>query len=91
MQDFIKQDDNETLDDQIEKLEALKRLLEPEDAEDSMLDELIERIKTVKEAITDLDKNEEVSCSDFYDDDDELPPYYWGGEDGNEIIFQGLE
>ena len=42
---FIKQEDGKTLDDQLEKLEALKKLLEPEKGDDTVFDELIEKIK----------------------------------------------
>lgn len=87
VKDFIKKEDGETFDDQIEKLEALKRLLEPQEPADSVFDDLIEKIKTVKEAVNNLSRNdeEEVSWSDYYDD--EIPEHYWGGEDGNELIF----
>ena len=85
---FIKQEDGETLDDQLEKLEALKNLLEPEKADDTVIDELIEKIKTLKLALGNLHKDDdETAWSEYDDDDDDLPPHYWGGDDGNEIIF----
>ena len=85
---FIKQEDGETLDDQLEKLEALKNLLEPEKADDTVIDELIEKIKTLKVALENLHKDDdETAWSEYDDDDDDLPPHYWGGDDGNEIIF----
>ena len=61
--------------------------MEPQEPADSVFDDLIEKIKTVNEAVNNLSRNdeEEVSWSDYYDD--ELPAHYWGGEDGNEIIF----
>ena len=85
---FIKQEDGETLDDQLEKLKALKELLEPEKADDTVFDELIEKIKTLKVALENLNKDDDVDETAWSEyDDDDLPPYYWGGDDGNEIIF----
>ena len=70
-------------------LKFKKSLLEPENTSDSMFDELIDKMKTLKEAINDREHDDdEVSWSDFYDD--ELPPHYWG-EDGNELIFQDFD
>ena len=85
--DFLKQDNDETLDDTIKKMEAFKNLLEP-DCEESEFDELIQMVKTAKEAIENLNKSTEYD-DDYYEDlmNDDLPQYYWGGEDGNEIIF----
>ena len=60
--DFLKQDNDETLDDTIKKMEAFKNLLEP-DCEESEFDELIQMVKTAKEAIENLNKSIE------YDDD----------------------
>ena len=46
VKDLIKLEDNETLDDQIEKLEALKRLLEPQEPADSVFINLSKRLKS---------------------------------------------
>ena len=56
---FIKQEDGETLDDQLEKLEVLKELLQPEKADDTVFDELIEKIKTLKVALENLHKDDD--------------------------------
>ena len=58
---FIKQEDGETLDDQLEKLEVLKELLQPEKADDTVFDELIEKIK----------KNLKVAVENLHKDDDD--------------------
>ena len=64
----------------IEKVNALKRLLEP------VLYDLIDKLETVKDAINNLNiDDEEATWSDYYDD--EIPPYYWGWVDCNENIF----
>ena len=46
VKDFIKREDSESLDDQIEKLEALKRLLEPQEPADSVFINLSKRLKS---------------------------------------------
>ena len=93
--DFIQQDDEETLDDTIAKLEAFKKMLEPEsDEKESKFEELIQMVKTAKKAIDNLNKNHDELDEDYYDDlrpDDDLPRHYWGGEDGNELIFEDDE
>ena len=65
----------------------MKRLLKPQEPADSVFNELIEKIRILKEAVNNLGRNddEEASWSDCFDV--ELPAHYSGGEDGNEIIF----
>ena len=89
---FVKQEEGETLDHTIAKLEALKNLLEPHPNEESEFDNLIQMVKTAQETIASqfgFGENFEYD-EDYFDDliNDDLPRYYWGGEDGNEIIFE---
>ena len=90
---FMRQEPGDTLDTAIDKLEALKAILEPEEvneteATESSLDELIREVKTTKEAIENLNKEEEYD-DDYFDEmmDPDLPRHYWGGPDWNELIF----
>ena len=83
----------DSLDYTVDKLEALKAMLEPEkenetETRESSLDELIQEVKATKEAIADLN-NEEEFDDDYFEDmlDQDLPRHYWGGPDGNELIF----
>ena len=85
-----KQEPGETLDDTIYKLRSLKAILEPNHdntEEESELDKLIENTKVTKEAIENLGKDD--YDEEYFQDlmDDSLPRHYWGGEDGNYLIF----
>ena len=48
--EFLKQEEDETLDDTILKLEALKKILEQDSDKESAFDELIQKVKITKEA-----------------------------------------
>ena len=93
---FMKKEPGDTLDVTVDKLEALKSMFVPatnnEESKESGFDELITMVKTAKEAI------ENASKEDVYDDeyvdgmeDTNFPRHYWGGEDGNELIFVNEE
>ena len=89
---FMKQEPGETLDDTIKKLEALKTMLEPtndDETKESEFDNLILLVKSTKEAIETLVNTEDEYDKEYLDNlfDDGLPRHYWGGEDGNELIF----
>ena len=73
------QEPDDTLDDTVAKLEAIKPLLEPDVDlnKESQIDKLIEEVKMMKEAIKIY----------FEDMEDGLPRHYWGGEDASELIF----
>ena len=86
VKDFIKQEPSETLDNQLEKLNSLKRLLEPFSSDVSIFDELAEKIKTLQDALEKVDDDEDYSYYEDYDDDS-LTPHYWGGDDGHELFF----
>ena len=60
----------------------MKKLLEPNDDNPAEFDETIEFLKTTKLAI----ENVEEDNYDFEEYED-LPRHYWGGENGDEIIF----
>ena len=91
--DFLKQEPGETLDDTIYKLESLKSILEPnhDNTEDeSELDKLIESAKVTKEAIENIANSKDDYDDEYLQDlmDNSLPRHYWGGEDGNDLIFE---
>ena len=88
--DFMKSEPGDTINTSIEKLEALKTILEPEEDPDkpSELDELIELAQSYSKAIEEMSVNKDDDDDDnFYYEDDNLPPHYWGGEDCCELIF----
>ena len=86
--EFMEQEPNDTLDDTIAKLEALKSLLEPDNDEtkESEIDKLIAEVQIMKEAIENMHKDD-YDEEDFEDMDDGLPRHYWGGEDASELMF----
>ena len=87
---FMKKEPGDTLDVTVAKLEALKKLLEPEikDEEPSEFDNLIETVKNTQELLDSIvNSNIEEDDYEYLNEPDDLPPHYWGGEDGNEIIF----
>ena len=91
--DFLKQEPGETIDDTIFKLESLKSILEPSHGnpeEESELDKLIESAKVTKEAIENLANTEDDYDEEYFQGlmDESLPRHYWGGEDGNDLIFE---
>ena len=88
--EFLKREDTETLDDTVEKLKALKNLFEAKGVDASEFDSIIETAKRTYEAIEELHKDEDEYDDDYFEDllDEDLPRYYWGGEDGNKIIFE---
>ena len=43
-------------------------------------------VKTTKEALENIHKNN-YEDYDYFEDIDDLPRHYWGGEDGNDLIF----
>ena len=59
-----------------------------EESKESGFDELITMVKTAKEAIENTSKEDEYD-DEYVDgmEDTNLPKHYWGGEDGNELIF----
>ena len=82
---FLKQEETDTIDDQIEKVKVLKELLETEDSE---FDDLVNQLETIKLATTKLNDIEvDLEDYDYLYEEQDLPKYYWGGEDGNELIF----
>ena len=90
---FMKQEPGETLDDTVAKLEALKRMFEPvsdPETEESEFDDLIKLVKSTKEAIETLQNSEDEYDEEYFEGlvDDDLPRHYWGGDDGNELIFE---
>ena len=89
--EFMEEEPGDTLDTTIAKLEALKAMLEPatdENTKESTFDELIRTVKETKHAIQEQD-NEDYDDDYFQamEEDQGLPRHYWGGEDGNELIF----
>ena len=91
VQDFIKQEPGETLNHNIYKLESLKAILEPDNTEEeSELDKIIKSVKVTKEAIENLTNTEDEYDDEYLQEmmDSTLPRHYWGGEDGNELIFE---
>jgi hypothetical protein len=87
--EFMRNEPGDTLDTTIAKLEALKAMLEPDhnddEAKESEFEKLIQMVKNTKEALEKLN-DDDVDELD-YEDYDDIPRHYWGGNDGNEIIF----
>ena len=92
VRDFIKQEPGETLDHTIYKLESLKTILEPDNTEEeSELDKIIRTsVKVTKEAIENLANTEDEYDEEYIQEmmENSLPRHYWGGEDGNDLIFE---
>ena len=88
--DFLKRDHDETLYDTVEKLTALKQMFQSKGVDGSEFDDIIQAAKTTQKAIDDLQNEDNMYDEDYLDGllDDDLPPHYWGGEDGNEFIFE---
>ena len=86
---FVESKAGEDIDTVIFKIEALQKIFEPkflENRDKSVFEDLLRQAKAVKES-----SEKSVEHDDDYTDyefDDSLPDYYWGGEDGNEIIFR---
>ena len=74
----MKPEPGDTFDNTLEKLEFLKSILDDDD-ESSEFDELIEMVMMYGEALTISTEHD----PDYYADLQEMPPHYWGGEDGN--------
>ena len=76
VRNFMLQEPTETLDNQIEKLQTLKRLLEPEGSDDSLFDEVIDKIKTLQDALENIkDDDEELFDYVDYCDEEDVPPH----------------
>ena len=53
-----------------------------------MFDELVNQLETVKLATAKLnDVKVDLEDYNYLYEEEDLPKYYWGGEDGNELIF----
>jgi hypothetical protein len=79
---LVKPEPGDTYDDAQEKLECLKFIFDDDD-EASEFDKLFEMLNFYKEAKNDTTEHD----PDYYDDLSEMAPHYWGGDDGNELIF----
>ena len=86
--EFVADEPGDTIDIKIAKVEALKKMLEPEDYDDgskpSEFDEILEFLQTAKTAYENLEDDDYTYDTEG---DEDLPPHYWGGEDANEQIF----
>merc|ERR1711954_117348 len=71
IKNFLRQDDNDTIDDRIEKVKVLKELLETENSGDTMFDEVINQLEIVKSAIAEMNDDVDYEGNDYvYEDDD---------------------
>ena len=91
--DFYKSEPVGDLDTTIAKLEVIKELLEPENDESdepktSEFDELIEMAKDTKQKLEAMKTSEFDEYDDYsFEEDENLPRFYWGGDDCCEMIF----
>ena len=88
--DFVTQNSEDNIDDSIVKLKAVKKVLDPDSELEgyvSPFDQIINMAKDTKEAIDNINKmrEEKDDYDDYYEDEDELPPHYYGEE--GEILF----
>jgi hypothetical protein len=83
--DFYRSGSDGNIDQSIEKLEVIRELLATENGENDDFDELIDIAKNIKKILEEMNNEDDEKYT--YDYDEDAPKYYWGGDDGNEIIF----